>query len=151
MSGKKVYVKLRDAGSIFHDIVSGVSVVGRAPVEIEVSAKVKEAIKGGALVELTDKEYALAIEAAKEGDKEATKASEAAEAAKLKAEGGAPAKSDEELRADVLDTNTVAELREALAKYPDFEAQLPEKPRKADLIAKLIEAEKAEKAAGETE
>lgn len=48
----KVYVQLRDAGTIFHDSHQNVSITGDAEVEVSLTVKVLNAIKHGVLVKV---------------------------------------------------------------------------------------------------
>ena len=52
---KKIFVKLADSGSIFHEAGKNITVTGKQIVEVEETARVKEAVKFGALI-LADKD-----------------------------------------------------------------------------------------------
>lgn len=52
----KIWVKLKDTGSMLHDTTSGQTITGKAAVEVEHSARIEKAIRGGALIKLTDTE-----------------------------------------------------------------------------------------------
>ena len=65
----KKYVKLRDAGTIFHDASQDISVTGSVPTLLNTTKKVNAAIKGGILIEVKENEAKLAIAEA-QGNKE---------------------------------------------------------------------------------
>lgn len=73
-----MYVKLRDAGTIFHDGSQDATVTGTLPVKVKASAKVKEAVKSGVLVQVEDKAAEIEIEKAA-GNDEAVEALKSAE------------------------------------------------------------------------
>lgn len=63
-----MYVKLRDAGTIFHDGSQDATVSGSLPVKVKATPKVKEAVKSGVLTEVDDKAAQIEIEKAAGND-----------------------------------------------------------------------------------
>ncbi len=53
----KVYLKLRDRGSVFHDPTQGRSIAGEEVNAFLESARVVKAIRGGHVLKVTEKEY----------------------------------------------------------------------------------------------
>jgi len=96
----KVYVKLRDTGTTFHDIESGVTVVRDKVTAIPLTARVQQAIKDN-ILDKVDKD-------------EAKKALEAQEAAKAKKE--AEKEADVVAEADAQDEPDTEEEDEATEK-----------------------------------
>lgn len=70
----KKYVKLRDRGTIFHDASQDVAVTGTIPTEIKTTKKVNAALKGGILIEVSEKDAKIAIAEAAGNKKEAVRA-----------------------------------------------------------------------------
>lgn len=134
MAKGKVYVKLRDAGTIFFDMHSQVKVAGDQIVHAEKSGKIAEAISSGFLVEVPEDEAKKHLAATKEEKAKVADAGKS-EIANLKAEHSteveglkeAHAKEVEELKSahstDVEGLNTqIEELKKQLeeaTKSPD--------------------------------
>lgn len=53
---KKTFVKLKDTGSAFHDVTTQQTITGKCAVEVSKSARLEKAIRGGALVEMSEEE-----------------------------------------------------------------------------------------------
>lgn len=70
----KVFVKLKDTGSIFHDASQDGTVTGDKVVELKKTPKVMAAIKGGVLVEAKASEVEKTEEAKTEETKPAAQA-----------------------------------------------------------------------------
>lgn len=85
MAKGKVYVKLRDAGTIFFDMHSQVKVAGDQIVHAEKSGKIAEAISSGFLVEVPEDEAKKHLAATKEEKAKVADAGKS-EIANLKAE-----------------------------------------------------------------
>lgn len=58
----KIFVQIRDTGSVFYDGSEEITVSGVEPVEVEETAKVVRAIKGGALKRLETEEANAILE-----------------------------------------------------------------------------------------
>lgn len=54
---EKVYVKLKDKGTVFHDFTQGLKVIGIKPVEADKTEEITKALNRGILVKLTKEEY----------------------------------------------------------------------------------------------
>jgi len=117
----KVYVQIRDKGSVFYDGLTKTSVSGLEPVLIEKTDKVTKAIKGGALKQLDEKEAKTILASLETPQTDDTQQGDDAFAEYGK--------------------HTVAELKDILKeKGIEFDDNL----KKAELIALLVDADTQE-------
>ena len=140
----KIYVKLRDAGTIFNDSSASITVTGKLPVEIaKKSPKVAKAIRNGVLLEVEAKvaEAELA-QAAKDGKAlSKLKKSDAAKVVVMETELAKAKEDNDELTEKLLESEEARkELEEAAA------SDEATKKLKADLAAsqKLVKELTAE-------
>ena len=75
---EKVYVKLRDRGSICNDFEQGVKIVGIKPVEVLKTAFIQRALNSGVLVKLTKDDFNREVKAYDEAKAKAVEAERAA-------------------------------------------------------------------------
>jgi len=135
-----MYVKLRDAGTIFHDASQNKGVTGSLPAELKATDKVKNAVRAGILLEVKEDEAKAAIKKAeKAADKKASNGTNSQKLANanskikgLKTDNETLTEENDELKAQVADLQKeLAEgggddtaLAEANQKVADLKEQI---------------------------
>jgi len=119
----KIYVVLRDKGTIFHDGTQDVSVTGLLPTEVKPTAKITKAIQDGILIKVDEKEAEALI--AKDAGK--TKAS---------------AKADNDLRDKIAELEAsnktlTTQAEEAATKLKAVEGERDEFKTKVEEVASI--------------
>lgn len=99
----KKFVRLKDAGSMFHNIETGEDISGPGAKEMRVTDKLLRGIKGGVLVELSD------LDEAKKWNKQ-----KGVDTPITIEEGAQKAKTAKELKDELLDNIEKAETEEAV-------------------------------------
>lgn len=115
----KIYVKLRDKGTIFHDGSGNQSITGSLPVEVTLTPKIKNAMQKGRLEKVSDEEAKAIIAKANKND-ETKKQALKSESSKIsKLEAALEAKQNELVIKDEAVTQKdeeIANLKETIAQ-----------------------------------